>query len=111
MVDNRNNIDWHDNHNAVPLFLKCNCYSEGIEVQYFKEDKSDKGFYINYWKYGIKGRYSDISLWDRIRYACKLLFQGSLHGDQIILDIDKAKKVNHYLEKHIKYDETTNKLN
>jgi len=98
-------IDWHDKANVVPLYIKCECYSEGIEIQYYREDDNDKGFYVNYWKYGIGGRYSGVSLWDRIRFAWKLLFRGTLHGDQIILSVKDAKSMKQYLDKHIKYDE------
>ena len=98
-------LNWIDNKNAEPLYIKCECYSEGIEFQYFNEDTSDKGFYVNYWKYGIGGRYSDVSWWDRIRFAWKLLFKGTLHGDQIILSVKDAKSMKQYLDKHIKYDE------
>lgn len=103
---NNESVDWHDKTNAVPLFIKCECYSEGIEVQYYHEDANDRGFYVNYWKYGIGGRYSGVSLWDRLRFAWKLLFRGTLHGDQIILTTEDATKMKNYLEKHIKHDET-----
>jgi hypothetical protein len=105
MSDNKKNIDWQDKHNAVPLFLKCDCHSEGIEIQYFKESESDKGFYINYWKYGITGRHSEISIVDKLKYAWKILRHGTLHGDQIMLTITDSKKLKSYLETHINYDE------
>ena len=105
MSDNKKNIDWHDKYNAVPLFLKCDCHSEGIEVQYFKEDESDKGFYINYWKYGITGRYTEMSFIDKVKYALKILRYGTLHGDQVMLSINDSKKLKLYLEKHIEHDE------
>ena len=98
-------IDWQDKTNAVPLFIKCECYSEGIEIQYYREDANDKGFYVNYWKYGIGGRYSGVSLLDRLRFAWKLLFRGTLHGDQIILTVKDATAMKNYLDKHIKNDE------
>lgn len=96
--------NWHDEHNAEPLFVRCDCHSEGLETQYYREDKNDKGFYVNYWKYGIEGRYSCMSLWDRLKYAWKILFKGTLHGDQIILEVSKAEKVRDYLTKYIEYD-------
>ena len=96
--------EWHDEHNAEPLFVKCDCHSEGLETQYYREDKNDKGFYVNYWKYGIEGRYSGMSLLDRLKYAWKILFRGTLHGDQIILEVDKAEKLRDYLTKYLEYD-------
>jgi len=105
MSDNKKKIDWHDKHNAVPLFLKCDCHSEGIEVQYFKEDKSDKGFYINYWKYGITGRYSELSIIDKLKNAWKILRYGTLHGDQVMLSMKDSKLLKEYLERYIDYDE------
>ncbi len=100
-----NKLNWIDNKNAEPLYIKCDCYSEGIEIQYFNEDTTDKGFYINYWKYGIGGRYSGVSLWDRIRFAWKLLFRGTLHGDQIIISTKNATNLKSYLENYLNYDE------
>ena len=105
LSENKEPINWQDKTNAVPLYIKCECYSEGIEIQYYREDDSDKGFYVNYWKYGINGRYSGVSLWDRIRFAWKLLFRGTLHGDKLILSVKDAKSMKQYLDKHIKYDE------
>lgn len=95
---------WPDEHNAEPLFVKCDCHSEGLEAQYYREDAKDKGFYVNYWKYGIEGRYSGMSLLDRLKYAWKILFKGTLHGDQIILEVDKAEKMRDYLTKYLEYD-------
>tara|TARA_B100001057_G_scaffold499861_1_gene612183 strand:+ start:773 stop:1108 length:336 start_codon:yes stop_codon:yes gene_type:complete len=102
---NKELIEWQDETNATSLFIKCECYSEGIELQYYHEDDTDKGFYVNYWKYGINGRYSEVSWWDRIRFAWKLLRKGTLHGDQIILSIKDAHLMKQYLDKHIQYDE------
>ena len=96
--------NWYDDTNAEPLFIRCDCHSEGLEAQYYREDKNDKGFYVNYWKYGIDGRYSGMSLLDRLKYAWKILFKGTLHGDQVILEGDKAEKLRDYLAKYIKYD-------
>ena len=96
--------NWHDDTNAEPLFIRCDCHSEGIEAQYYREDKNDKGFYVNYWKYGIDGRYSGMSLLDRLKYAWKILFKGTLHGDQVILEVDKAEKLRDYLAKYLEYD-------
>jgi hypothetical protein len=101
--------NWQDEHNAEPLFLKCDCHTEGIEVQYYREDDTDRGFYINYWKYGIGGRYSSVSLWDRLRFACKLLFRGTLHGDQVMLEPDKAEKMRDYLTEYLSYDKKIKK--
>ena len=100
----KSNIKWQDEYNAEPLFLRCDCHTEGVEVQYYCEDDKDRGFYINYWKYGIDGRYSSVSLWDRLRFACKLLFKGTLHGDQIMLEPHKAEKMRDYLTEHLAYD-------
>lgn len=100
-------VKWQDEHNAEPLFLRCDCHTEGIEIQYYREDDSDKGFYVNYWKYGINGRYSSVSLWDRLRFACKLLFRGTLHGDQVMLDPEKAKKMRDYLTDYLIHDKKT----
>ena len=95
---------WPDKTNAESLFVRCDCHSEGLETQYYREDENDKGFYVNYWKYGIEGRYSGMSLLDRLKYACKILFKGTLHGDQIILEVDKAEKMRDYLTKYLEYD-------
>jgi hypothetical protein len=97
---------WPDDNNAEPLFVRCDCHSEGLETQYYREDENDKGFYVNYWKYGIEGRYSGMSLLDRLKYACKILFKGTLHGDQVILEVAKAEKVRDYLTKYLEYDKS-----
>tara|TARA_Y100001934_G_C11832289_1_gene531149 strand:+ start:61 stop:450 length:390 start_codon:yes stop_codon:yes gene_type:complete len=104
-----NGVKWQDKHNAEPLFLRCDCHTEGIEIQYYHEDDNDKGFYVNYWKYGIGGRYSGVSLWDRLRFACKLLFRGTLHGDQVMLEPDKAEKMRDYLTEYLIYDKKIKK--
>jgi hypothetical protein len=97
-------VDFHDEFNAVPLFIRCDCHTEGIEIQYYREDAKDKGFYVNYWKYGIEGRYSGMSLMDRLKYAWKILFKGTLHGDQVILEVDKAEQFRDYLAKYLDHD-------
>ena len=103
------NSDWPDATNATPLFIKCDCHSEGLEAQYYREDEKDKGFYVNYWKYGIDGRYSGMSLLDRLKYAWKILFKGTLHGDQVILEVDKAEQLRNYLTKYLDYDKKIDK--
>ena len=37
---NKSDVSWYDETNAEPLYLKCDCYSEGIEFQYYKDRKS-----------------------------------------------------------------------
>tara|TARA_B100000676_G_C18029507_1_gene817735 strand:+ start:537 stop:872 length:336 start_codon:yes stop_codon:yes gene_type:complete len=101
----KDTTSWVDATNATPLFMKCDCHSEGIEVQYYREDDKDRGFYVNYWKYGIESRYSDMGIWDKLKYAWKILRTGTLHGDQVMITVDKAKEFSSYLEKYIKYDE------
>lgn len=104
----KSKVNWHDDTNAVPIYVKCECYSEGIEIQYYREDDNDKGFYVNYWKYGITGRYTEMSFIDKLKYAWKILIHGTLHGDQIILSMKDSKLLKQYLEKHIDYDENNN---
>ena len=96
--------DWKDKENAESLFLTCDCHSEGVEIQYYHEDNNDCGYYLNFWKYGISQR--SYSGWiDRIKFAFKLLINGTLHGDQIILSKKSASKLSDYI---IKYKEHKN---
>ena len=46
-----------------------------------------------------------MGIWDKLKYAWKILRTGTLHGDQVMITVDKAKEFSSYLEKYIKYDE------
>ena len=50
-----------------------------------------------------------MSLLDRLKYAWKILFKGTLHGDQIILELDKAEQLRDYLSKYLDYDKKVDK--
>ena len=88
---------------SKPLHLKCDCKSEGLDVQYYRYGSSDKGMYFNFWQYNIHSRYN-LSLWDKIRYCWKIFFRGTLHGDMVCLSLEDSEKVAEYIHDYLIYD-------
>ena len=70
---------------SKPLHLKCDCRTEGLDLQYYRYEGEDKGMYFNFWQYSINSRYN-LSLWEKIRYCWKILTRSTLHGDYLIYD-------------------------
>ena len=77
------------------LMVKCECYSDAIEFQYWPEDKQ---FYISIWQQGFR---RPLGWYQRIRWTIKLLFTGNLWGDSIILSPEKAKEISNFIHENL----------
>ena len=74
------------------IFIKCECQSEGLGIDYEREDQL---FYLSFWSQGLSNQ--KLSLKDRLRYSFRCLFKGVAFNDQLVLSIDNAKHLNMFL--------------
>lgn len=77
------------------IMLKCDCYSESLEVIY---DKEYKEFDFALWTNG----HPSYGWWWRIKYIWKILKTGEPYGDQVCLDVPKAKKLAKFIQAQLK---------
>jgi hypothetical protein len=100
-------LEWEkqseDYNESKPLYLKCDCGTEGVDLQYFRYEGNDKGMYLNFWQHSIHSRYN-LSLWDKIRYCWKIFRRGTLHGDMICLSLSDSEKLAEYIHDFLIYD-------
>lgn len=73
-------------------FFQCSCFSHAIHVSKFEEEE----IYISMWERGINN--GKLSVWQRIRYAFKIIKDGKPYGDEVVL----SKKTSLRLIKFLK---------
>jgi hypothetical protein len=61
-------------------YIECSCCSEGLQVDYDKEDR------FTYLSIYYIGKPSKRDLWTRIKWAWKVLWTGEAYNDQLILN-------------------------
>lgn len=75
------------------LFIPCSCKSEVLVVEYDHEiDIADLAIFENYTNYSNK-----MSLWQRLRYCYKVLFEKKPYADQMVLDKKQLKDLQKFL--------------
>ena len=77
------------------LMVKCECSCEVIEFQNWSDDKQ---FYVTLWKSGFS---RPMSLYQRIRWAVRVIVTGDPWGDQIILSSANAKKISKFISENL----------
>lgn len=80
-------------------FIKCECSTHSLEISVEDFDGyGEKLVYIALWNYGYVGRRG---LWNRMKTAWKLIWQGDLYGDHVVLSEINAKELNDYIQKSL----------
>jgi hypothetical protein len=75
------------------LFIPCSCKSEILVIEYDHEiELADLAIFENYTNYGNK-----MSLWQRLRYCYKVLFEKKPYSDQMVLDKKQLKDLQKFL--------------
>jgi len=79
------------------IFIECDCFSEGIMLETWAEDKQ---LCISIWKRGIHPQKRGWSY--RLKYIWQILRGKELYSDEIILNNEKSAKVRDWLNAQIK---------
>ena len=88
------------------IFIKCECYGEGMGVDY---DAGDNQYYFSYWSTGLSNK--KLSWRERIRYCWNVLIKGKAFNDELILSQDSAEAVADFiLENKLMPDDILEKL-
>jgi hypothetical protein len=75
------------------IFIPCSCKSEILVIEYDHEIQlADLAIFEHYTNYGHK-----MSLWQRLRYCYKVLFETKPYSDQMVLDKDQLKELRVFL--------------
>jgi MoaA/NifB/PqqE/SkfB family radical SAM enzyme len=75
------------------LFIACDCRSEILMIEYDHEIKiADLAIFENYTNYSHK-----MSLWQRLRYCFRVLFQKKPYSDQIVLNNKQLSDLKNFL--------------
>lgn len=75
------------------LFIPCSCKSEILVIEYDHEIQlADLAIFENYTNYSNK-----MSLWQRLRYCYKVLFDKKPYSDQMVLDNKQLKDLQEFL--------------
>jgi hypothetical protein len=79
--------------NNDEIFIKCDCHTEAIEIQHWKDDRS---FYFSFWDFG-RSKISWIPWRQRLKIIWRILRGKDLYADMVILDYEKAKQVANFI--------------
>jgi hypothetical protein len=92
------------------LFLKCDCGTEGIELQFMGEprsaslpnldsgeklDDTDYTLYLSIWELGTGSK--KYTFKDKLRYVWRVFTKNKPFGDQICLQKEKIIQLRNYL--------------
>jgi len=76
------------------IFIPCSCKSEILAIEYDHEiEMADLAMFENYTNYSNK-----MSLWQRLRYCYKVLFDKKPYSDQVVLDKNQLKDLRKFLD-------------
>jgi hypothetical protein len=82
-----------------PLFIKCECESEILEIQRYNCGDNDRGFNVAMWTHG---KSSNKMCWrERLRWCWKILRTGDPWNDYAIVSDKNAMKISEYIQKTI----------
>ena len=74
------------------IFIKCECDSEGLGVDY---DAEDGYYYFSYWRAGLSNTL--LSWKERFRYCLNVLTKGKAFNDEIILKQEEVDELIDFL--------------
>jgi len=78
-------------------FFNCECHTEGIILEY---DKEDDQFYLALWSYGHCG--NELPFWERIRWCWNILKSGLPWTDSVVLHTAEARKLAKTINDNLK---------
>jgi len=73
-------------------FVKCECGTEGVLIE---EDDTLGGFVMSFFGTSTYN-FAKGSLWQRFRLALRVIFNGRLYHDQILISKKNAKEICQY---------------
>tara|TARA_Y100000593_G_scaffold42861_1_gene82058 strand:- start:27012 stop:27350 length:339 start_codon:yes stop_codon:yes gene_type:complete len=74
-------------------FFKCSCYGEGMFVTRFEDENE---YYFSMWSQGYYPR--NMSLWQRIKFACKVLWTGEAWEDELVLEPKVVRELSEWIK-------------
>jgi hypothetical protein len=80
-------------------YIKCDCGGDLLEIERYKDDPQDKGFYIAFWSHG-HWSHAPMSWKERIRWCWKVLKTGCPWNDMVVIDDEKALDIATFLLKN-----------
>lgn len=85
------------NPDSNTLYLKCECSTHLLEVSRDDWDADSPSVNLVIWAFGREG--DTLPLFSRFRWIWQVLTTGSLWGDSVILNLDKAKQLTNFLRR------------
>ena len=76
------------------MFIKCECHSEGMGVDY---DPEDELYYFSYWSEGLSNK--RLTWKEKFRYCWNIFRKGKAFNDEVILDQRSVDDLVTFLEK------------
>ena len=74
----------------------CDCYTHAIQIDVDDEEyhnEESRMIFFSFWERAPENQ----SLWERIKYAWKVITTGKYYSDQIVLSKKAAKEIGEYL--------------
>lgn len=78
-------------------FFKCSCCGEGMFVTRFEGEDE---YYFSMWSHGYYPR--NMSLWQRVRFACKVLWTGEAYEDELVLEPEVVHELSEWIRDDLK---------
>lgn len=75
------------------IFIQCQCYGEGISVDY---DADDNYYYFAYWSRGLTNRC--LGWKEKIRHCWNIIKTGKPFNDEVILNQEDVIKLAEFLK-------------
>lgn len=79
--------------NDKSIFVKCQCYSEGMSIDY---DAQDDQYYFAYWKQGMTNQ--ALGWKEKIRHCWNIIKTGKPFNDEVIINQEDANKLSDFLK-------------
>lgn len=76
---------------SIDKFFICSCYSEGIRLSYWPEDRD---LYLSLWQ---TRSYNSVGWKQRLKHIWRIIRTGEPWCDEVMLTIDEAKAMGQYL--------------
>jgi hypothetical protein len=76
------------------LFVRCSCYSEGVQLV---DDAEDKMIYLSLWDSHVHPPGPRQPWRQRLRHIWRIIRTGTPFDDDVILSYDDARKIRDFL--------------
>jgi hypothetical protein len=88
-----------DSVELINAYIRCDCTAELLHLQY---DSQDDLIYLSIYEMGSNKNHK-MGLWDRLRFAFRVLFTGTPYGDQLVLKDEQLNQIYEFREKVINH--------